>query len=137
MKKKIAGIALIILFAGAIGTWYYVFRYAKTHHRDVENETAIETTAGKLVRDFQTNETEANKIYLQKVIQIKGEVLKTDKDQVGNVTVTLKSGDPFSNIFCTLKPGFKNNKKNSVIVIKGICSGFLSDVVLYDGVIVK
>jgi hypothetical protein len=137
MKKKIILIALTFVFTSVLGVWYYVFQYSKTHHRNVESEDAVIITAAKIVKDYQTNETAANNNYLNKAVEVKGEVLKENKDQAGNMTVTIKSGDAFSNIFCTLKPGIRLGVKDSVIVIKGICSGFLSDVVLDDAVVVN
>lgn len=137
MKKKIVLILLALCFTAAVGVWYYVFRYSKTHHRDVESENAIAITAGQLVKDYQANESRANAHYLNKVIQIKGDIIKQGKDQAGNYTVTLKSNDPFSGVLCTLKNGSKISDKHSTIVVKGICAGFLTDVVLNEGVIVK
>ena len=137
MKIKIVLILLALCFTSIGAVWYYVFQYSKTHHRDVESENAIVVTAGQLVKDYQTNESGANAHYLNKVIQIKGDVIKQGKDQAGNYTVTLKSGDPFSGVLCTLKNGSKINDAHSTIVVKGICAGFLTDVVLNEGVIVK
>jgi hypothetical protein len=136
MKKKIILIVFAFVFTIAFGTWYYVFQYSKTHHRNVESEDAVIITAAKIVKDYQTNERVANNYYLNKAVEVRGEVLKKNKDQAGNTTVTIKSGDAFSNIFCTFKHGISLGKKDSVIVVKGICSGFLSDVVLDDAVVV-
>jgi hypothetical protein len=136
MKKKILISALGIVFIGAFGVWFYVFQYSKTHHRNVESEDATIVTAAKIVKDFQTNEPSADKSYLNKAIEVKGIILKKDKDQSGNTTLTIKSGDAFANIFCTLKSGTNTNTRDSVVVVKGICSGFLSDVVLNDAVLV-
>ncbi|WP_295801391.1 hypothetical protein [Mucilaginibacter sp.] len=137
MKIKIVLILLALCFTSVATVWYYVFQYSKTHHRDVESENAISVTAGQLVKDYQANESSANTRYLNKVIQIKGDVIKEGKDQAGNYTVTLKSNDPFSGVLCTLKNGSKINSTHSTIVVKGICAGFLTDVVLNEGVIVK
>ncbi len=137
MKLKVIVIAFVLVFFSCFGVWYYVFRYSKTHHRNVESEDAIAVTAAQIVKDYKKNESAANAIYLNKAVQIKGIVLKKDKDQAGNTTVTLKSGDPFANVFCTLKPGINLNQPDSIIVIKGICSGFLSDVVLNEAIVLN
>jgi len=137
MKKGIISIIAAIIFLGIFGVWYYVFDYSKTHHRNVENENAIAVTAVQLVKDYQTDEPTANERYLNKALQVKGEIVKMDKDQSGNTTITLKSGDPFSNVFCTLKPNNSFTITDSVIVVKGICSGFLSDVVLNGAIVVR
>lgn len=137
MKKKILFIAFAVILIGASGIWYYVFQYSETHHRTVENENAIVVSAAKIVKDYETNEMAANKKYLNKAIQVKGAVLTEKTDQAGNITVTLKSGDDFSNVFCTLRKGETIKKADSVVAIKGFCSGHLSDVVLNDAIIVR
>ncbi|MGZ3835594.1 MAG: OB-fold protein, partial [Mucilaginibacter sp.] len=104
MRKKIITIALVFIATGAIGVWYYVFEYSKTHHRNVESEDATVITAALIVKDYEANEKTANASFLNKAVELKGVILKKAKDQAGNTTVTLKSGDPFANIFCTLKP---------------------------------
>ncbi|MFB9842377.1 OB-fold protein [Mucilaginibacter ginsenosidivorans] len=134
-KKIIFGVIAAIFVVAASG-WYYVFEYSETHHRSVENEKATVVTATRIVKDFEANEASANARYLDKAIEVKGVILKKEKDQAGNTTITLKSGDPFANIFCTLKPG-RYDLRDSVIVVKGICTGFLSDVVLNGAVVVK
>jgi hypothetical protein len=133
-KKILLGAAALVVVLATSG-WYYVFEYSKTHHRNVEDEKAMAVTAEQMVKDYQMNEQAANAKYLNKAIEVKGVILKKDKDQSGNMTLTLKSGDAFSNIFCTLKPG-NYNLKDSVVSVKGICTGFLSDVVL-NGVIIE
>lgn len=137
MKRRNFTIVLAFVAVGALGVWYYVFQYSKTHHRNVESEHAIIVTTAQIVRDFEASETSANTKYLNKAVQLRGIILKKDKDQVGHATVTIKSGDPMTNIFCTFKTGVSVSQNDSVIVIKGICSGFLSDVVLNDAVVVK
>jgi hypothetical protein len=137
MKRKIILGGAIVLLLGAVNVWYYVFEYSKTHHRNVADEVALNVTSAQIVKDFQSNEKAANAKYLNKAIEVQGVLLQMQKDQSGNITVTLKSGDPFANIFCTLKPGLQLPAKGSVIVVKGVCTGFLSDVVLNNAIVVK
>ncbi|MGZ3944349.1 MAG: OB-fold protein [Mucilaginibacter sp.] len=134
MWKKIIFGAIALVLVVATSGWYYVFEYSKTHHRNVENEDAVVVTATQIVKEYESNEKSANTKYLNKAIEVKGVVEKKEKDQAGNTTLTLKSGDQFSNIFCTLKSGAPA-VKDSVVIVKGVCTGFLSDVVLNDAVI--
>jgi len=137
MKRKIIGSLATIAGLVIAGVWYYAFVYSKTHHRNVSEEQGLLVPAGQIVNEYEHDEVGANKKYLNKAIEIEGLILKKDKDQAGNVTVTLKSGDPMANIFCTLKPGEANKMHGNQMVIKGICTGYLSDVVLNDAVVVK
>lgn len=137
MNKKIVWAIVVVFLLGGLNLWYYVFEYSKTHHRNVADEDALNVTSAQIVKDFQSNEKVADAKYLNKAIEVQGVLLQMQKDQSGNITVTLKSGDPFANIFCTLKPGLQLPAKGSVIVVKGVCTGFLSDVVLNNAIIVK
>jgi len=135
MKKKIfiSGIIFIILFA--VATWYYVFEYSKIHHRNVADEKGITIEATVLVRDFQKDETTANAKYLNKAVEVIGNLAEINKDQAGNTTLTLKSDDPLSYVFCTLKTKEALHVKDSSMKVKGICTGFLSDVVINEAII--
>lgn len=137
MKKKIILSGLLVTGFACIGIWYFIF-YKPTHFkRDVADEQAITITAKQIVKNFQSNEDSANKIYLNKAIAITGEVLEAKKNQDGKPTVTLKSDDSFSNIYCTLKDDAGQIQGGSTITVKGICTGFLSDVVIIDAIIIK
>jgi hypothetical protein len=136
MKKKIIFGALIVVVLGVIGVWFFVF-YAPTHFkRDVADEKGIQLTAAALVKAYQDNESNANALYLDKPLEIKGEISETKVDQVGNTTLTLKSEDAFASVFCTLKKANPNLKPGQTVTVKGICTGFLSDVVLKEAIIV-
>ncbi len=136
MKQKILIGALITILIAIAAVWFFVF-YAPTHFkRDVADEKGIQITAASLVKAYQENETNANALYLDKPIEIKGEIAETKTDQAGNTTITLKSEDPFASVFCTLKKAEPSLKVGQTITVKGICTGFLSDVVLKDAIIV-
>ncbi len=137
MKKKIILAGLIAAVVGAIGVWYFIF-YKPTHFkRDVTDEQGVSITAIQIVKDFTANEDSANKMYLNKALAITGEVIEAKKNQDGKPTVTLKSNDNFYNIYCTLKDDAGQIQGGTTITVKGICTGFLSDVVIIDAIIVK
>lgn len=133
--KVVLSVFLVGLFLAA-GVWYYVFVCAKNHHRSAADETCIVVSAGNIVKEYQANEAASNTKYLNKALQISGLVSEVKKDQIGNTTVTIKSEDPFASVFCTL-----TDKETALPVVgkqvsvKGICTGFLSDVVIADAVL--
>ena len=136
MFKKIILSLFIIGILLAVGIYYYVFVYAVHNKRQVSDQVAILITADSLTANFTSNETLANATYLNKVIQVSGVVIETGVNQEGKTTVTLGTEGAFSNVFVT----FKNKetlKKGDVVVVKGFCNGFFSDVVLVDGIVVK
>lgn len=119
-----------------VGVAYGFYMWFKPH-RDVTNEKGIEITAQAIFDSFSNNESNANALYLNKAIQVTGEITEVKKNQSGEVVVYLKSKDPIYGVNCTFKndPGLL--QKNNTITFKGICTGYLSDVVINEGVIVK
>jgi hypothetical protein len=131
--KSLLIIALILLIGGGAVAY---FMWNKPH-RNVENEKGIEVTAPQLVKEYQQNEAEANKKYLDKAIQVQGNISEVKSNQDGKTTVMLSSEDAFTSVFCTLKEPASNITTGSLVTIKGICSGMLSDVRLREAVVVK
>lgn len=132
-KLLVLGLILAILIAGA--TYYYVFIYAVEHHRDVNQETAIAISARALSDAFSTNEQAANQKYLNKAMDVKGAVLTISQDQSGKKTLLMGSEMALSNVLITLKDSTTSIKIGDSIRVKAICTGYLSDVVLTDGIV--
>ena len=135
MIKKILIIGSILILLLAASVYYYVFVYSVQNHRDLNKEMAISISATDLSKAFMTNEQAANQKYLNKVIEVKGAVLSMDYDQTHQKTILIGSEMELSNVFVTLKDSSKGFKIGDTVRIKAVCSGFLSDVVLIDGVL--
>ena len=134
MTKLIYAIAVVAI--SALGGYYYVFVYSKTHHRNVQSEKGIVIVADSLSAQFQANEKEANSKYLNKAIEVTGIIVSIDKNQEGKITVIIGRADSFSNVSVTLISTTPLTQKvGETITIKGVCTGALSDVVITDGVV--
>lgn len=137
MKKNLILGFLAVVALGIIGVWYFIF-YRPTHNkRDVADEQGIAITAAALVKAYQENEANANTLYLDKAVEITGEVSDTTRDAAGKPSITLKSEDAFSNVSCTLKQDAPGIVLGKTITIKGVCTGYLSDVIVIDAIVTK
>jgi hypothetical protein len=137
MEKKVIISSLSIMAIGIVSTWYLIF-YKPTHFkRNVADERGISITADALVKAYQANEQTANVAFLDMPLQITGQISATKPDQTGQTTINLKSDDPFAGVFCTLNATEPHLQVGQQITVKGICTGFLSDVVLKDAIIMK
>ena len=136
MKRKVKIILGIIglIFIAAVGYGVYIWNEPP---RDVANEKGIEITATAIFDSFSQSETRANELYLNKAIQVTGEITDVKKNQAGQVVVYLKSDDPIFGVNCTFKDDPGPLQKNTTITFKGVCTGFLSDVIINQGIIVK
>lgn len=134
MKKIIYILALIIITAGA--AYYYTFVYAKNHHRNAQSETSIIISSDSLTAAYQANEQAANKLYLNKAIEVTGPILAINKDQAGHTTLLIGKEGSFSNVSITLLAQDSISKKvGDIVTVKGVCTGNLTDVIINEGVL--
>ncbi len=135
MKRKIIIIVLVII-AGGIATGAYLFNKPRQSVMDVD--PAYRLSASTLVSEFEQDEAKSNEKYLGKVIEVSGIIDASNIDEKGILNVTLRGGD-LGGVGCQ----FESSKKSQTnklttgqsVMIKGICTGILIDVVLVDCVI--
>ena len=132
-KKKALIIVSIIVVAG-LGYAYYIWNKPA---RDVTKEQGIQITAIAIFDSFTHNEQAADASFLNKAIEVTGKVTDVKKNQAGGTVVYLQSSDPMFGVNCTFKQDPGPITKGSTITFKGICTGYLSDVVINEGVLVK
>jgi len=132
MSKKIRYIVIFLILAliAAVAAWKYTFKESEASVASHKTEVTID--APSLLLAFETNEDSANLKYLDKVIMVSGTVGSVVKDSLG-YSVYLKEKDAISGILCSfdisnydsarLKPG-------SQINVKGLCTGYLMDVIM-------
>ena len=132
-KKKLLPAIIIIVIAGVA----YAFYIWNEPARDVTKENGIRITAVALFDSFTNNEQSANLHYLNKAIEVTGKVTEVKKNQAGETVVYLQSSDPMFGVNCTFRENPGVITKGNVITFKGICTGYLSDVVIDRGVLVK
>lgn len=135
MKKR--SFIAFILFAISIGAASLLF-YTKWNkpHKSVENADAVQIYADDLFSAFSENEQQATQKYNGKVLEITGIVSSTASNQEGKTIVQLQTNDPLFGINCTME---KNTgiKQGETVTIKGVCSGFITDVILIRCYLIK
>ena len=105
--------------------------------RSVETEDFIQSEATDLFEAFQKDEADANAVYLDKVVQVRGTVSEVMVNQDGATVVVLKSGDDLFGVSCSMAGEHNTIEPGMTVTIKGICSGYLSDVIVTRGVLVN
>lgn len=117
----------------AMGLYLYYKPHASVAHATAD----VVIDAATLFREFQENEVNANKKYLDKIIEVKGAV--SDIQQTPTTSsIQLHSGDAGGGINCSLSNSeghIQIPSKGTLITVKGKCAGFLMDVNLVDCVI--
>lgn len=126
---------IFVLIASVLaGIAYYL--YNKTAP-EVADLSAKPVSAVNLFKDFATNETKANTSYLNKALQVSGKVLEVKQNQNRQTQIILDSGDPMFGIACTMDETDKQVKPGDHVTIKGICTGYLNDVVIIKSLLLN
>jgi hypothetical protein len=126
-KLFVFALPMIVIVIAAVG-WY---QFNKPQ-RDVAELSAQPVMAASLFRDYSANETAANKMYLNKALEVSGKVLEVKQTPQAQQQVILDSGDPIFGIACTLSQPAPDLKPGDEVTIKGICTGYLNDVILIN-----
>jgi hypothetical protein len=131
--KKWLLILLIIVLAG-VAVGIYAWKEYNRRMPDTAGMKAIATKqAAELVKEFEADENVANKQYNDKVVSVKGTIVKVDRND-STQTVILAGESAMAGVVCqfdaahnkqleTLQPG-------QSIKVKGVCTGALMDVIL-------
>ena len=132
MRKIILIVSLLFVTLTFIGLKLY-----NKPHRSVADEESIPISASQLFVDFEQDESVANQKYLDHVVDVTGVVSETLTNQQGQTVVFLKSENPMFGIQCTLESHSIGVSPGSTITVKGICTGYLSDVVITKGILIN
>jgi len=131
--KKIIWFALAVVLIGIIiGIFMWLYAFRKADISVASKKADIEIRATDLLKNFSDNEEVANKTYLDKIVLVSGLIDKITEDST-SVSIYLKNPQDMAGVMC----GFDKSaidksalKSGDEIRIKGICTGYLMDVVL-------
>jgi len=119
VMKKVLIIILLCIVAGlAVG--FYMWNKP---HKKIENATGIPVTAMALCNAYSADEAKANTLYLNKALEVSGEVSDVSKNQDGGMVVLLRSNDPMLVVQCTMRDKNVQVQKGKTVTIAGFCSG--------------
>ena len=111
MKKKLLIIFVVFLLV-VTGAYLYVFH--KPHMDFYSEPAAYSLSSQDLLSDFQSDEEKYNKIYLNKVVQINGEISSIE-DSCSSIIN--------ESVFCSFETSFEMIEGEEII-IKGRCTGY-------------
>ncbi len=130
-KNILLGMGVVLI--SLIAIVYYQYNKRALEIADVAGESV---SAGALLTAFGSNEVQANKKYLNQVLQVTGNVTEIKSGSNNTLQVLLDANDPMSTIACTMENFKQEVKAGQQITVKGICTGFLNDVVLIKCILV-
>lgn len=134
-KKKWPLILLVLGILALVGAGTGIYLWNKPPAK-VENTKGIRVSATDLCKQFSTDETQANKTYLNKAIEVTGTVSELSKNQDGAMAVVLQGDDAAMGVQCTMREKNVVLEKGKVVTLKGFCSGnTMFDVLLTDCIV--
>ena len=137
LRKILAIVAVLLVIGAAVG--YYMWN--KPHRTAEDEKPAATLTADDLFNQFNSDAAGSNAKYLDKVIQVSGVVNSVKTTEANETKIALQTPDEMgiAEISVILKAGEKADqiKDGTTVVLKGICSGFNTDVELRQAVIIK
>ncbi len=139
-KFKIQTISWLVLLVVVFCGFLFIKMY-RSSPIDINKETAaLSISSKKLLTTFSTNEVSANSTYVEKIIVVKGEIKKINHIN-DRYTVILQGQSDISHILCDMSLSqIKDVKKLEIgqnVEIKGICKGYLMDVIMLNCILVN
>lgn len=134
MKK----VLLLLLALGVIGAGVGYYLYNKPVASLEHKKADVVVTAAQLIADYESDEQAADEKYLGKVVQVSGKIADMTTAE-GKMKINIETPNPIALIICEMETGVETGsvKAGDDIKIKGMCSGYLSDVILVQSTIVN
>ena len=140
MKGRKFKIIIGFFLAAIIGLIASLYYYNKPHVNVEKSNAVYSLTAQNLIREYQENEKNTNEKYTERVIQIEGNIYEISTLR-GNTVVTLKDSVSESSIICHMQAEDNKRvlslKKGSRVTLKGVCTGYLLDVIMVRCILVE
>lgn len=140
MKKTLKIVLLVVVIVSCIGG-FVAYKMWNKPFDDVTDMEGIPINADVLYKAFETNEQTANTTYVGKVVEVSGTVGDIEtSDTIARVMLTFPDA-MMGAVRVTLDTRHladaKAVKTGDQATFKGFCNGFLMDVEVKDGVLMK
>lgn len=134
LKKRTRNILIAIVVVGLIGAIYGYTEYNRKPADLSGAKADISVSAAQLFGEYSKDEKAANQKYLNKITTVSGVLKSIDKDHTGSISLSLDAGDPLAGVSCELDARHIADAEQvhvgDTVIVTGICTGMLTDVVL-------
>lgn len=129
MSRGIIGI-FIVFFIGVLIS-YGLYQYNRPHEGTATKESSFQLAASTIFNEFETDEVTAGNKYNDKIVAVSGEITDVGIEDDGTVKVTLEAGGMMGGVICQMDSNFEGNFEiGETKTFKGVCTGYLMDVIL-------
>lgn len=132
---KIALIVIVTLAVAGAATGYYLYNLKPKDLGKAKPDFILTST--ELQRSFEENEADAAVKYVNKILEVSGEVVSVARGENNSMNISLRTSSDFSSVICTFPSEVNPEliKAGSQISVRGQCSGYLMDVLLNNCVL--
>jgi hypothetical protein len=132
IKNNRIFILVCITFFFLAGYGYYLFNKPIESLKSYQPDQILD--ANQFLSVFEEDESKANKLFLDKVIQVSGTI-----EKIENQSIYIKTDNPMSSIIFEMESGQDISllKSGDTTTIKGLCTGYLMDVVLIRSILLN
>ena len=140
MKKTLKIVLVVVLIGACIGG-FIAYKMWNKPFDDVTEMEGLKVNADVLYKAFESNEQTANTTYVGKVVEVTGTVGDIEtSDSIARVMITFPdamNGAVRVTLDSRHLADAKAVKTGDQATFKGFCNGFLMDVEVKDGVLMK
>ena len=139
MKTSVKVALFVVFFIALAGILGALYLYNKKHADMIRVTPDYVISAILLQKEFEYNESAASAKYINKIVEITGTIASVTVAENKSVSVTLITGTPLSAVICTINsyPDPSALIPGKAVTIRGVCSGFLMDVLLNNCAVIN
>lgn len=138
--KRSHRIALWLVFFIAVGGILAALYMYNLQDKDLQKvKPDFIMTASELQKAFETDESTAGAKYINRIIEVSGEVISVNPGENQTEIITLKTENPLSGVSCTLQAdsGTSELATGDQVLLRGQCSGYLMDVIMNNCTVIS
>ena len=122
--KITLGLLAVLLLAALSAFLYFSSDHTQSQPSDYVSDAA------SIYREYSRDEAAGNQKYLNKVLEVHGELTEVTSDQNGSTVLMFRENGAPGGVLCTMNGERSGLKVGQAVRVKGLCTGFLFDVVL-------
>ncbi|MGD0756148.1 MAG: hypothetical protein ABR927_13925 [Bacteroidales bacterium] len=138
MKPYIKIALFVVFFAAVSAILVALILYNKKHIDTATAKPDFIITATALQKEFEDNEATASARYINKILEVTGNIATVTPTDSTHLNISLKTGSEMSSVICAIPAIISpaQLKTGEKVTLRGECSGFLMDVLLKNCAII-
>lgn len=117
-----------VLIGIVLVAFYFYKEYTRTNKDLSKLKAEIKISALDLISAFEESDSLTNIKFIDKIIEVTGNVKVLEKDDNGGYTIVLGDIASLSSVRCLTDSNYRSDasllQQNSTITIRGMCTGF-------------